>query len=404
MSSIQRTVHSARIRSETTAQLAAIEQITAAILFASRDRHSFKTQIGASISMQWSGNRPDGLPCIIASMLDTWRMESTSTTHAKRSLHPTVSRIGTSLISVLFLFGSLLTFPKYIPWIIFLWVCIAIGRMVQRKSIYPVLAICLTVVLIKRTGFTTELLVLALSFIAIGWMDSRIDRSSTNVKATTRMQMSMMACALLAATLFFGVVRYCGTNTSTTSELDRRPIACLGDSLTDFGYPQELEKRISVPVVDFGVNGITTDDGIDMLPEVLAAAPQAVILELGGHDYNADKKTRAATKKNLVHLIETFRDNNIIVILVEIPRGFVWDPYDGLERELAQKYDLQLIDDSLVRSFIFNSPIMPPGSWLSESKHYSKDGLHPNDLGNQHFADVVAQALQKVFGDQVLKN
>ena len=173
--------------------------------------------------------------------------------------------------------------------------------------------------------------------------------------------------------------------------------------MTDYGYPQELEKLISVPVADFGVNGIKTDDGIKMIPEILAANPQLVVIELGGHDYNAGQKPRSATRSNLETLIEAFLEQDIVVILVEIPRGFVSDPYDGLERELAAKYDLQLINDSVIRSFVFNSPIIPPGMWLDPSQRYSDDGLHPNDLGNKHFARVVRHALVKVYGDSILK-
>jgi lysophospholipase L1-like esterase len=176
----------------------------------------------------------------------------------------------------------------------------------------------------------------------------------------------------------------------------------LGDSLTDYGYPQELEKLISVPIADFGVNGIKTDDGIKMIPDILAANPQLVVIELGGHDYNADKKPRSATRSNLAKLIETFLDQDIAVILVEIPRGFISDPYDGLERDLAEEYDLQLIDDSVIRSFVFKGPMIPPGIWLDPSRRYSDDGLHPNTSGNEHFARVVCQSLVKVFGDSIL--
>ena len=89
------------------------------------------------------------------------------------------------------------------------------------------------------------------------------------------------------------------------------------------------------------------------------------------------------------------------MILVEIPRGFITDPYSGVERELAAKYDLQLIDDSLIRRFIFFGPIIPPGTWLNEDQRLSDDGLHPNDLGNRYFASVVRDALVAVFGNAI---
>ena len=39
----------------------------------------------------------------------------------------------------------------------------------------------------------------------------------------------------------------------------------------------------------------------------------------------------------------------------------------------------------------------------SLAKQFSNDGLHPNLLGNKHFANVVAAALVKVYGDDILK-
>ena len=41
--------------------------------------------------------------------------------------------------------------------------------------------------------------------------------------------------------------------------------------------------------------------------------------------------------------------------------------------------------------------------WRDRSKQFSNDGLHPNLLGNKHFANVVAAALVKVYGDDILK-
>src|SRR5260370_38066239 len=76
---------------------------------------------------------------------------------------------------------------------------------------------------------------------------------------------------------------------------DTRPaIACFGDSITaGFGldagqsFPdlrqQDLDRRgLPYPVLNLGVSGHTTQDGLARLPMAVAAKPAIVILELGG--------------------------------------------------------------------------------------------------------------------------
>ena len=73
-------------------------------------------------------------------------------------------------------------------------------------------------------------------------------------------------------------------------------IAAFGDSLSaGFGvepgksYPDDLQRVIDAAgfqyhVVNLGVSGDTTTDGVERLPSVLAVHPAIVILEFGGND------------------------------------------------------------------------------------------------------------------------
>ncbi len=87
---------------------------------------------------------------------------------------------------------------------------------------------------------------------------------------------------------------------------------------------------------------------------------------------------------------------------MEIPRGFLTDPYAGLERELARQYDLELISDSAIRQLVLFSPYAPPGMWMKEG-HLSDDGLHPNARGNAHLAEQATCALRHLYGPEVLR-
>ena len=312
-----------------------------------------------------------------------------------------MKRIAIIVGIIALVFGSLIAFPADLPVMVAIWLVPALIAAVYKKPMWPWLVSPVLILAIKRPGFPWEFWVIAILFLMVALLDWRAIRKNPERLEWKRLLLGTLV--LIAATITYGVARWTASNTSHPLTLDDRPIACLGDSLTDYGYPQELEKRISVPVADFGVSGIKTDAGIKMIPDILAANPQLVVIELGGHDYNADNKPRSATQSNLEKLIEAFLARDIGVVLVEIPLGFISDPYDGLYRQLAAKYDLQLVDDSVIRSFVFNSPILPPGMWLDSSRRYSNDGLHPNALGKQHFARVITRSLVKIYGDSILK-
>lgn len=187
-----------------------------------------------------------------------------------------------------------------------------------------------------------------------------------------------------------------------------RPVVCLGDSLTsgigpERGYPAELAKLLTVPVIDLGREGFTSGDAIrELLPAALNAKPQAVIVELGGHDF-LFSHSRDSLEANLRRIIQDCRASGAEVILIEVPRGFVSDRFAGIERHLARQYDLELVADSVIRKFVFWSPAAPPGMWLDRRHHLSDDGLHPNENGNKLLASEVLAPLRSLFGDAIVK-
>ena len=312
----------------------------------------------------------------------------------KRPNHPDgkpnwISRLGRIVLWIVAVFGSLISFPNVFPWVLSGWLAYYSYLSFRQRTSWLPLAICLALIAIKLPEPTLWLLLFAIVLILQLW--------NPNFVVQTRTALPWICWAVYATSFWWG------KETSFQTKFESgRPVVCLGDSLTDYGYPQELEKLISAPVRDFGFNGYTTSDAIKLLPEIVAVKPQAVIIELGGHDYNKDHKPRSATLQNLEQIIDECQESGARIVLVEIPRGFITDPYYGLERQLARQYDLQLIPDSMIRNIVFWSPIIPPGSWVDASWRNSDDGLHPNDRGNKMMAAHVATALADVFGDEIL--
>src|SRR5580704_9303722 len=108
---------------------------------------------------------------------------------------------------------------------------------------------------------------------------------------------------------------------------DTRPvIAAFGDSLSaGFGvapgksFPDDLQRLIDAAgfqyrVVNLGVSGDTTTDGVERLPTVLAVHPAIVILEFGGNDGLRGLPVTSA-RKNFAQMIETLQMAHIQILL-----------------------------------------------------------------------------------------
>ncbi len=300
---------------------------------------------------------------------------------------------------------SLLTFPNAIPWMVAVWLLWHTVLVVRGRPGWLPLVGCAAVVLVKRVTWMPGVIALVAVMLLAGLLGMLRARRSVGPWAK---RSAWVAAPLLwitwgAMALDWHAAAHCGRRVALHPT---RPVVCLGDSLTaglspNGGYPQDLQKLIAVPVVNLGQAGITSADGVEKLPAVVAVNPQVVVVELGGHDY-LKGSSRASTKANLERIIEASRKIGAEVVLMEMLRHPVTDPYGGLERELARKHDLELIPDTPIRKFVLFSPRAPPGMWIASKWHLSDDGLHPNARGNRLLAEYVAEALVRLAGPGIL--
>ncbi len=316
-----------------------------------------------------------------------------------------IRRIGATVASAGVLIASLLTFPDTVAWMVGAWILGHTWLVMRRRPGWVPLVVCLTVLLVKRVYWPPPLYVLAVVLL----VSAAIGRLPAQVATRRAVVLLRWGSVILLWGVWIWLVwgwhtdAHCGR----PLVLDKtRPVACIGDSLTSGvppygGYPDDLAERLAVPVVDLGQAGITAEQALSSLPDLLRARPQAVVIELGGHDYLRGR-SRSETRALLERMITTLRDADTEIILMEIPRGFLSDPYAGLERELARRYDLELISDSAIRQLVLFSPYAPPGMWMKDA-HLSDDGLHPNARGNSHLADQVAQALCRMYGQAIIR-
>ncbi len=310
-----------------------------------------------------------------------------------------VKRVAGVLVVTLAVVASLLTFPAGIVGVTACWLAAyTIGVVRSRRSSW-LLAVWMAVILVKRIDWPPALWVLMLlNGMVVAVSIARIN-SAGRVPAILPPALLWLAWAALAVNSYRAVhINHVPAASSN------RPIVCVGDSLTSYtrqgGYPEVLAQMVALRVINLGQPGITSAEALKKLPALKEARPCVVVIELGGHDFLKDtsllkRASRAAVKRNLEVFIEAADELGAEVVLIEVPRGFIVDPYAGLERELARQYDLELISDTTIRRFVLASPIAPIGMWFGGSQ-LSEDGLHPNSHGNVLLARRVLVSLQRL--------
>ena len=183
-------------------------------------------------------------------------------------------------------------------------------------------------------------------------------------------------------------------------------ILAFGDSLTfgygaNISYPQILSQISNHKVINAGVNGDTSADGlarIDANELWVSGRVGLVIICLGGNDF-LRKIDPGQTKRNLSEIIDKVREisnkfrgknaNNkrkIQIVLVGVPSinfgamlGILRD--DKMFSQIAKEKDVLLFS----------------GAWseiLSKNK-YKSDQIHANDAGYALFAQKLAEFLRK---------
>jgi lysophospholipase L1-like esterase len=320
--------------------------------------------------------------------------------------------------------ASLLVFPSGIPWLIAAWLLAYTLLALRGRGGLLCLGICAAVLAAK--GLTPApglfaLLAVMLAVIVVGVVHARRRRrGGSSTAAPTSEQLpsqrvsrrfawiSIVALWIAWGGMAFDWIWATHIHHSVTLK-GNRPVVCFGDSMTSLkafgGYPQKLQKRISLPVVDEATYGWSAKQVVEsrtLLTELARHNAQVMVIELGGHDF-LNFNTRAETKANLKTIIAASRKMGAEVVLMEIPRAYVYDPFWGLEREIAREEDVELIPDTALRTIFLHSPILPPGSWRGEPYLTDEGGIHPNAAGNEILVDSVAAALERMYGPAILR-
>lgn len=196
---------------------------------------------------------------------------------------------------------------------------------------------------------------------------------------------ALRAALLAVAGLLALVPLACGPPDVPNLDSPGTAVVAFGDSITagvgaarEESYPARLEERLGIEVVNAGVSGDTTAEGLGRVGRVLARDPWLVIVEFGGNDLLRRRPAEAA-ERDLAAIVERILDAGAAVVLVELDAPLFGGGYERVYARVADRYGVPLVDDVL-------------GDILSDPGRKS-DQIHPNARG---YADLAAEVADTV--------
>jgi acyl-CoA thioesterase I len=193
--------------------------------------------------------------------------------------------------------------------------------------------------------------------------------------------------ALIVAIVAAIVVSACGGSTPKVARLDRGAVVlAFGDSLTfgtgaakDESYPAILARDTGLQVVNAGVPGEVSADGLARLPEALdESQPKLLILCHGGNDF-LQKLDEGAAAGNVRAMVQLAKSRGIPVLLLATPKPGIPPSVPKFYGEIAAEARIPLEGD-ILKSVLLDSSL-------------KSDMVHPNGKGY----GVIAAAVEKVL-------
>src|SRR5690242_3709798 len=189
--------------------------------------------------------------------------------------------------------------------------------------------------------------------------------------------------------------------TAAAAPRDERPVlVAFGDSLSaglgveaGQSYPDFLQKALDrrglrFRVVNAGISGDTSSNGLDRVDQVIALHPAIVIVEFGANDGLRGLPV-ANTRSNLEQIVAGLQKAGARIVLagMTLPPNYGPDYIRSFARiysDLAATHKLALI------------PFLLEGV-AGDTRYMQRDGLHPNVEGNRKVAGNVMRALDRII-------
>jgi acyl-CoA thioesterase-1 len=195
--------------------------------------------------------------------------------------------------------------------------------------------------------------------------------------------MRSIAIALAALTL-----AACGGSAQKLEKLGPDAVVlAFGDSLT-FGtgaspsesYPAQLEASIGRKVVNAGMPGEVSEEGLERLPGVLdQVKPAMLLLCHGGNDF-LRKMDEARAAENVRAMVRLARERKIQVVLIATPKPTLPPSVPAFYRDIAAETRVGLVEAVMKE--------------VLSDRDLKSDFVHPNAKGYKEIAKAVQKALK----------
>ncbi|MBF8274564.1 MAG: lipolytic enzyme, G-D-S-L family [Magnetococcales bacterium] len=160
-----------------------------------------------------------------------------------------------------------------------------------------------------------------------------------------------------------------------------------GDSLTfgtgaqpGQGYPQVLQTLIDRTVINAGIPGEESPQGLQRLPDLLEQYQPVLLVLCHGANDILRKRPRQGIMDNLGKMIDLAREKKIEVVLVGVPNFGMILSTANLYPEVAKNYQVPL-EGGVVAEILANNTL-------------KADLVHPNAEGYRVFAAAIARLLR----------
>lgn len=184
------------------------------------------------------------------------------------------------------------------------------------------------------------------------------------------------------------VLFYCMNNKTTirNSNNQNTVIVAFGDSLTyghgveqPYSYPSLLSRATGKRVINLGVNGETSEQGLNRIEEVLQYKPKLVIVEFGANDFFRHIDFER-TKRNISLITDKIQSSGSMAAIA----SFGGNPLTGNYTEAFKKIAKE-------KNAIFIPDIM---DGIFGKKELLSDNFHPNQKGYKIIQEKVLKHIK----------